>query len=220
VSDNVSILKNLSSGSTGRCCYNDNQNCVDTTGVACLDLGGYWDAGLNCIDDPCLVEGRCCYNNNQNCVDTTEAACLDLAGNWDAGLNCTDDPCPCDYVVGNVNGSDNYNGLDVTYGVAYLKGGNPPLCEPCSLCPDWHYCGDVNGSCNYNGLDITYGVAYLKGGARLITCEDCPRRDGATITIKSRDNYFENVGRQEEKAGKAKSEDKKSHIVKDLWENK
>jgi hypothetical protein len=80
----------------------------------------------------------------------------------------------CVYAIGDVNGSDNYNGLDVTYGVAYLKGGNPPLCEPCPLYPDWHYCGDVNGSCDYNGLDITHGVAYLKGGAGLIRCEDCP----------------------------------------------
>ncbi len=80
----------------------------------------------------------------------------------------------CDYVVGDVNGSESYNGLDITYGVAYLKGGNPPMCEPCVLCPGWHYCGDVNGSCNYNGLDITYGVAYLKGGPGLIPCGDCP----------------------------------------------
>ena len=80
----------------------------------------------------------------------------------------------CDYVVGDVNGSGNYNGLDVTYGVAYLKGGNAPLCDPCAQCPGWHYCGDVNGSCSYNGLDITYGVAYLKGGPGLIPCGDCP----------------------------------------------
>ncbi|UCC79372.1 MAG: hypothetical protein JSW64_14045, partial [Candidatus Zixiibacteriota bacterium] len=37
----------------GRCCYNDDQNCVDTFEVACYNLGGEWDFGLNCIDDPC-----------------------------------------------------------------------------------------------------------------------------------------------------------------------
>jgi hypothetical protein len=79
----------------------------------------------------------------------------------------------CDYAVGDVNGSDNYNGLDVTYGVAFFKGGNPPECNPCAGCPDWYYCGDVNGSCSYNGVDITYGVAYLKGGSGLIPCADC-----------------------------------------------
>ncbi|UCE65286.1 MAG: VCBS repeat-containing protein, partial [Candidatus Zixiibacteriota bacterium] len=80
----------------------------------------------------------------------------------------------CDYVVGNVNGSSNYNGLDITYGVAFFKGGPGPLCPVCPPCPDWNYCGDVNGSCNYNGLDITYGVAYFKGGPGPIHCADCP----------------------------------------------
>ena len=90
----------------------------------------------------------------------------------------------CDYATGDVNWSGNYNGLDITYGVAFLKGGNPPLCEPCIPCPDWHYCGDVNGSCSYNGLDITYGVSYLKGGPALIPCGDCPP-DGPAITSAS-----------------------------------
>ncbi|UCE64927.1 MAG: hypothetical protein JSU85_08555 [Candidatus Zixiibacteriota bacterium] len=123
--------------------------------------------------------GRCCYNDSQDCVDTTEDACHDLAGYWAEGLNCTDDPCPtgtCDYAVGDVNGSSNYNGLDITYGVAYFKGGSAPLCADCPVgdCNTWHYCGDVNGSCGYNGLDITYGVAYFKGGPGPIFCVDCP----------------------------------------------
>ncbi|UCE64880.1 MAG: exo-alpha-sialidase [Candidatus Zixiibacteriota bacterium] len=82
----------------------------------------------------------------------------------------------CPHVVGDVNGSDNYNGLDITYGVAFFKGGSDPLCPDCPIgdCNTWHYCGDVNGSCNYNGLDITYGVAYFKGGADPIFCPDCP----------------------------------------------
>lgn len=121
--------------------------------------------------------GRCCYNDNQNCVDTTEDACLALGGNWDANLNCIDNPCPtggCDYVTGDVNGSSSYNGLDITYGVAYFKGGNDPLCTYCYLCPEFWYCGDVNGSCTYNGLDITFGVAYFKGGANPVPCPECP----------------------------------------------
>ena len=162
---------------TGRCCYNNYQDCVDTTQAACTALGGDWDEALNCIDDPCPVEGRCCYNSNQNCVDTTEAACLDLGGDWDDTLNCIDNPCPtggCDYVPGDVNGSDSYNGLDITYGVAFFKGGPDPVCPDCPPCNSWNYCGDVNGSCSYNGLDITYGVAYFKGGADPMYCVDCP----------------------------------------------
>lgn len=81
---------------------------------------------------------------------------------------------PCLYVVGDINGSDNYNGLDITYGVAFFKGGTIPACYYCELCPDFHYCGDVNASCSYNGLDITYGVAYFKGGAGPAPCGDCP----------------------------------------------
>jgi hypothetical protein len=32
----------------------------------------------------------------------------------------------CDYAVGDANNSSSLNGLDVTYGVAYFKGGPPP----------------------------------------------------------------------------------------------
>lgn len=82
---------------------------------------------------------------------------------------------PCDYVVGDVNGSASYNGLDVTYGVSFLKGGPEPLysCE-CTPGNTWYVSGDVNGSCSYNGLDITYGVSYFKGGSAPFPCPDCP----------------------------------------------
>jgi len=82
----------------------------------------------------------------------------------------------CDYVVGDVNGSDNYNGLDVTYGVSFFKYGTPtPQCPDCPPCSGWYYCGDVNASCNYNGLDITYGVNYFKyGSPEPEPCGDCP----------------------------------------------
>jgi hypothetical protein len=82
---------------------------------------------------------------------------------------------PCRYIVGDINGDDITNGLDIVYGVAYLRGGQPP--------PDRCWCGehgymftagDANGSCTVNGLDITYMVAYFKGGPELIPCPDCP----------------------------------------------
>ncbi|UCC78825.1 MAG: serine hydrolase [Candidatus Zixiibacteriota bacterium] len=84
----------------------------------------------------------------------------------------------CDYVTGDVNGSDSYNGLDITYGVAFFKGGPAPTYE-CECPPHgtWFVSGDVNGSCSYNGLDITYGVAYFKGGPAPIPCPDCPAGD-------------------------------------------
>jgi len=84
----------------------------------------------------------------------------------------------CDYVVGDVNGSVSYNGLDITYGVNFFKGGADPMCPfgscPIPPCDAFFYCGDVNGSCSYNGLDITYGVNFFKGGDPPIPCPDCP----------------------------------------------
>jgi hypothetical protein len=76
--------------------------------------------------------------------------------------------------VGDVNGDNGYNGLDIVYGVAYLKGGSPPTYE-CECTPEntWYVSGDVNASCNYNGLDITYGVAFFKGGPIPLPCPDC-----------------------------------------------
>ncbi|UCC78891.1 MAG: DUF11 domain-containing protein [Candidatus Zixiibacteriota bacterium] len=86
------------------------------------------------------------------------------------------------YVVGDVNGDDVYNGMDITYGVAYFKGGSDPFCGGlvCPPHPSFWVCGDVNGSCSYNGLDITYGVEYLKMNPNfpeLIPCGDCPPAD-------------------------------------------
>ncbi|UCE65285.1 MAG: carboxypeptidase regulatory-like domain-containing protein [Candidatus Zixiibacteriota bacterium] len=107
--------------------------------------------------------------------DTTVAGVEVISGNVTAlDVLMTTTAVGCDYVAGDVNGSDNYNGLDITYGVAFFKGGPEPLCPVCPPCPDWNYCGDVNGSCNYNGLDITYGVAYFKGGPDPMFCADCP----------------------------------------------
>jgi len=84
---------------------------------------------------------------------------------------------PCSYVVGDVNGSDHYNGLDVTFSVAYFKGGPDPLCDSCD-CPPHSYfwaCGDVNADCVYNGLDISYGVNYFSYGTTgPMPCPDCP----------------------------------------------
>ncbi len=81
----------------------------------------------------------------------------------------------CDYAVGDVNNSGDFSGLDITYGVNYFKGGNPPAYEcECTPGETWHVSGDVNGSCGYDGLDITYGVLYLKGlRDALLPCADC-----------------------------------------------
>jgi hypothetical protein len=95
----------------------------------------------------------------------------------------------CEYVTGDANGSDSYNGLDITFGVNYFKGGLDPLCPlgscPIPPCDGFFYCGDVNGSCSYNGLDITYGVNYFKGGSGPIPCPDCEPA-GPPVSASSR----------------------------------
>ncbi len=80
----------------------------------------------------------------------------------------------CDYVTGDVNGSGVFNGLDVTYGVGYFKGGAPPLysCE-CTPGNTWYVSGDVNNSCSFNGLDVTFMVSFFKGGSIPTSCLDC-----------------------------------------------
>jgi len=83
---------------------------------------------------------------------------------------------PCgSYTVGDVNNSGSYNGLDITFGVSFFKGGALPMYEcECGPGNTWFVSGDVNASCNYNGLDITYGVIYFKGGDAPAPCPDCP----------------------------------------------
>ena len=82
----------------------------------------------------------------------------------------------CLYRMGDLNSSGGFTGLDVVYGVTYLKGGPPPAfsCE-CRPGHTWYVQGDVNGSCSFTGLDITYMVAFLKGEHDyLIPCCFCP----------------------------------------------
>ncbi len=87
----------------------------------------------------------------------------------------TEAPIGCSYVVGDIGANGIFNGLDVTYGVSYFKGGPPPAysCE-CTPGNIWYVSGDVNASCSFNGLDITYMVAYFKGGPLPVPCPDCP----------------------------------------------
>jgi hypothetical protein len=81
----------------------------------------------------------------------------------------------CNYTTGDINGSGITNGVDVTYGVGYFKGGAvPPVSCACGTHGTLFVAGDVNGDCNFNGIDIAYFVTYLKGGTALRPCPDCP----------------------------------------------
>ena len=84
----------------------------------------------------------------------------------------------CAYIPGDLNGNGIANGLDVTFGVIYFKGGDAPP-DTCRDCPNAGQnllgAGDVNGNCSFNGIDLTFYVAYLKGlQPGLQWCEICP----------------------------------------------
>jgi hypothetical protein len=108
-------------------------------------------------------------------------------------------PPPCSYVPGDINGNGSANGIDVTYGVAYLKGGPVPPIDcgapvgPCPHASPFYAAADVNGNCAFNGIDITFYVSYLKGSQpALLFCIDCPpagaaAREHTTTQIKVRD---------------------------------
>jgi hypothetical protein len=83
---------------------------------------------------------------------------------------------PCPRVPGDINNSGATNGIDVTYGIAYFKGGNipPQICQ-CWSHPNFCINCDVNASCQFNGVDITYLVSILGGrDVELLPCPDCP----------------------------------------------
>jgi len=87
----------------------------------------------------------------------------------------------CVYTVGDVNNNGAFNGIDVTYGVSYFKGGNvPPYSCVCGS-STWYVAGDVNASCVFNGIDITYMVSYFKGGPAPHPCPTCPPASIAKI---------------------------------------
>ena len=83
----------------------------------------------------------------------------------------------CSYVPGDINGNGSANGIDVTYGVTYLKGGSAPpdSCDCPPMAFPFYGAMDVNGNCQANGIDITFFVAYLKSlQPALLFCPDCP----------------------------------------------
>ncbi|UCC78257.1 MAG: hypothetical protein JSW64_08180 [Candidatus Zixiibacteriota bacterium] len=157
---------------------------------ALVDSGGQYGAADTVVEigNGCPVLGACCNDSIPECNENVEEQnCQGSYMRFIAGGQCEDfnPPCGgpvCDYVVGDVNASDSYNGLDITYGVAFFKGGPAPLYE-CECTPGntWYVSGDVNASCSYNGLDITYGVAYFKGGPDPIPCPDCPPNPAVTV---------------------------------------
>jgi hypothetical protein len=82
----------------------------------------------------------------------------------------------CIFVPGDANGNNEFNGLDVSFSVSYLKGfgSAPPIACDCPPTGMIFPAADANGNCTFNGVDVTYSVSYLKGtGPAPIGCPDC-----------------------------------------------
>jgi hypothetical protein len=105
-------------------------------------------------------------------------------------------PPGCVYIKGDINNVPPANGIDVTYGVSYLKGGPvPPVrCDNCPQPAPFYAAMDVNGTCNTNGIDITYFVSYLKGGPPLLFCPTCPPAPPVSAMMPKLDAKSTNVG--------------------------
>ncbi len=129
--------------------------------------------------------------SNQAIVDTiiattddVDALNPDYAGQLGSGrINALRALPSCSYLPGDINANEAANGIDVVYGVAYLKGGTPPPLDCGHICvgvPNPFFAAmDVNGNCAANGIDITFFVAYLKGiQPALLFCEDCVSQGG------------------------------------------
>jgi hypothetical protein len=143
--------------------------------VSYSDVQDGWDGIGNLSTDPLFVDP---INSdfhlswsNFPANDGTKSSCIDSG---DPAID-QDNDCPSrsdvgafafdQKVAGDANYSGTVNGIDVTYLVSYLKGGNLPIC---------FMSADANGSCDVNGLDVVYLVCYLKGigpGPVDATCE-------------------------------------------------
>ena len=87
------------------------------------------------------------------------------------------DTFDCTYVPGDINNSGRANGIDVTYGVYFFKGGSaPPIACDCFPHGSMYVAGDVNGNCVFNGIDLVYYVWALWGIYPIRYCPDCPPR--------------------------------------------
>jgi hypothetical protein len=87
-------------------------------------------------------------------------------------------PSNCHYMPGDINSNGVANGVDVIFGVNYLKYGGvfpPDSCDCPYVSFPFYAAGDVNGSCSFNGIDIVYMINFLKGiGPEFVPCPYCP----------------------------------------------
>jgi hypothetical protein len=80
-------------------------------------------------------------------------------------------PETCDYIPGDINGDGTFMGIDITYGLFYLKGHGMAPPDSCYH-PDlpgnhWlHSAGDINGNCEFTGADLIWLSNYITNPGR------------------------------------------------------
>jgi len=162
---------------------------VDPT-EATIPAHGSLTAHVN-VDATALAHGN--YNgsitvSSNNLVATIIEVPVNLLVNSAGG---------CQYIDGDINANGVFNGIDVGYGVNFLKGGSlPPFSCECTPGNTWFVAGDVNGTCNFNGIDITYMVNYFKGGAGPIPCASCPPQVAKIGVVKPNSSLQQVSGMQ------------------------
>jgi len=162
------------------------------------DTFGYYIRSLSSPNDSIIVhEQRNPAHTRYSYQEVTGAVIRGITGifryqrsqfrlmpRYDADFNSYDTWCGggvgCHYTAGDVNNNGAFNGIDVTYGVSYFKGGLVPPYSCLCGASTWFVAGDVNASCVFNGIDITYMVSYFKGGPAPHPCATCP--PSATIS--------------------------------------
>ncbi len=92
------------------------------------------------------------------------------------------DPCR-NYVIGDFNGSGEFNIADIVDSFSKLKIDQPEAALICECPPEsgdsWAIAADVNNSCSFNVTDVIAGFSKLKTGSpELVPCEACPPEGG------------------------------------------
>ncbi len=140
------------------------------------DIEGGWDGQGNIDCDPLF-----CDPANDNYFLQTNSCCVgageDGVDIGAFGVGCAD-PCE-DYVIGDFNGSGEFNIADIVDSFSKLKIGEPEAALICECPPEsgdsWAIAADVNNSCSFNVADVIAGFSKLKTGSpELVPCEQCP----------------------------------------------
>jgi len=153
---------------------------------------------LKTVDNPDLIgqtqpaigKGLNLYQGSSNAGDSTGDIGFYLIEHY-SQLNFLDPSAGCDYVPGDMNGDGDVISSDVTYGINFFRGAQPPP-DSCynESAMGWLYAaGDCNGDCAFIGSDITFLVNFFRGlQPEILWCPDTP----PIMLLQNEDNPVKN----------------------------